>query len=77
MKTKTYYILMRMNILYSWALSQSSLYDGIKFDKYVELQDILNNPGNSDMSYFNEGDIAYPDIMKKIKEFSILSLKET
>ena len=45
-------------------------YDEIKFDKNVKLEDILNTPDDSDIGYFVEVDLKYPDnIKEKTKHF--------
>ena len=54
------------NILYGWAMSQSLPYDEIKFDIYVKLEDLLNTSDDSDMEYFIEYDLSYPDNKKII-----------
>ena len=62
------------NNLYGHSMSQPLPYDGIKFDKNVKLDDILNTPDDSDIGYFIEVDSIYPDnIKEKIKKFSICS----
>ena len=38
--------------------------DEIKFDRNVKLEDILNTPDDSDIGYFIEGDLKYPDNIK-------------
>ena len=40
-------------------------YDEIKFDRNIKLEDIINTPDDSDIGYFNEVDLNYPD---KVKE---------
>ena len=51
-------------------MGQYLLYDGIKFDRNVKLEDILNTPDDSDLGYFIEVDLNYPDnIKQKIKNF--------
>ena len=58
------------NNLYGWAMSESLLYDKIKLDNNVNLEDILNTPDDSDIRYFVEVDIKYPDnIKQKTKNF--------
>ena len=52
------------NNVLGWAMSESLLYDEIKFDENVKLEDILNAPDNSDIGYFIEVDLKYPDNMK-------------
>ena len=62
------------NSLYGHSLSQMLPYDEIKFDKNVKLEDILNTPDDSDVGYFVEIDLIYPDNFKrKNKKFSICS----
>ena len=51
-------------------MSQYLRYDEIKFDRNVELEDILNTPDDSNVGYFIEVDLKYPDIIKeKTKNF--------
>ena len=58
------------NNLYGWAMSESLPYDEIKLDTNVELEDILNTPDDSDIGYFIEVDLTYPDSIKeKTKNF--------
>ena len=58
------------NILYGHSKSQSLPYDEIKFDKNVELEDVLKTPDDSDIGYFVEADLIYPDnIKEKTKNF--------
>ena len=53
------------NNLYGWALSEYLPYDEIKFDEQVKLEDILKTPDKSDIGYFVEVDLKYPDIIKE------------
>ena len=53
------------NNLYGLAMVQPLPYDEIKFDRNVKLEDILNTPDDSDIGFFVEVDIKYPDIIKK------------
>ena len=53
------------NNLYGWAMSEYLPYDEIKFDKNVILEDILNTPDDSDIGYYIEVDLKYPDKMKE------------
>ena len=58
------------NNLYGWAMSESLPYDEIKLDNNVNLEDILNTRDDSDIGYFVEVDIKYPDnIKQKTKNF--------
>ena len=53
------------NNLNGWALSEPLPYDEIKFDNNVELIVILNTPDDSDIGYFIEADLRYPDNIKE------------
>ena len=53
------------NNLYGDSMSQPLPYDEIKFDNEVELEDILNTPDDSDIGYFIEFDLKYPDNIKQ------------
>ena len=58
------------NNLYGWAMPQYLPYDDIKFDNKVKLEDILNTPDDSQIGYFVECDLSYPDnIKEKTKNF--------
>ena len=58
-------------------MSQSLPYDEIKFDKSVKLEDILNTPDDSDIGYFIEVDLKYPDNRKqKTKHFSFVPVNK-
>ena len=58
------------NNLYGHSMSQYLPYDEIKFDNTVKLEDILNTPDDSDIGYFIEVDLIYPDnIKEKTKNF--------
>ena len=51
-------------------MSQYLPYDDIKFDNKVKLEDILNTPDDSEIGYFVECDLSYPDnIKEKTKNF--------
>ena len=52
------------NKLYGWAMSEYLPYDEIKFDRIVKLEDIINTPDDSDIGYFIEVDLKYPDNIK-------------
>ena len=53
------------NNLYGHSMSQPLPYDEIKFDKNIKLEDILNTPDDSDIGYFVEADLRYPDNIKQ------------
>ena len=59
------------NNLYGHSMSEALLYDEIKFETdNVCLEDILNTPDDSDIGYFIEVDLIYPDNIKdKTKNF--------
>ena len=58
------------NSLYGCAMSEYLPYDAIQFDRNVKLEDILNTPDDSDIGYFIEVDLTYPDnIEEKTKYF--------
>ena len=56
--------------LYGWAMGEYLLYDEIKFDRNVELEGILNTADDSDLAYFVDVDLKFPDKIKfKTKSF--------
>ena len=58
------------NKLYGWAMSEHLPNDEIKFVNNVKLEDIINTPDDSDIGYFNEVELKYPDkIKEKTKNF--------
>ena len=58
------------NNLYDHSMSQPLPYDEIKFDNNVKLEDILNTPDDSDVGYFIEIDLKYPNkIRSNTKNF--------
>ena len=61
------------NNLYGHSVTQPLRYDEIKFGRNVKLEDILNTPDDSDIGYFVEVEIKYPDNLKGNNLFSILS----
>ena len=66
------------NSLYGHSMSQASPYDEIKFDKNVKLEDILNSPNDSDIGYFNEVNLKYPDNKKhRTKLFQLAPVNNT
>ena len=51
-------------------MSEPLPYDENKFDNTVKIEDILNTPDDSDIGYFIEADLIYPDnIKQKTKNF--------
>ena len=51
-------------------MSQPLPFDEIKFDKNITLEKISNTPDDSDIGYFIEVDLKYPDnIKEKTKKF--------
>ena len=60
------------NNLCGWAMSEYLPSDEIKFDRNVKLENILNTPDDSDIGYFFEVDLTYPDNIKnKTQNFPI------
>ena len=58
------------NNLYGHSTSQPLPFDEIEFNKNVKLEDIMNTPDDSDIAYFTEVDLKYPDIIEqKTKHF--------
>ena len=58
------------NNLHGHSMSEPLPYDEIKFDNNVNLEDILNTPDDSDIGYFIEVDLIYPNNKKeKTKNF--------
>ena len=58
------------NNLYGQSMSQYLPYYEIKFDNNVNLEQILNTPDDSDIGYFIEVDLTYPNnIKEKTKNF--------
>ena len=58
------------NNLYGHSMSEYLPYDEIKFTNTVKLEDILNTPDNSDIGFFIELDLTYPNnIKEKTKNF--------
>ena len=66
------------NNLYGWAMNEYLPYDENKFDNNVNLEDIFITPDDSDIRYFIEVDLKYPDIIKeKTKHFPIAPQNKT
>ena len=58
------------NNLYGHSMSEPLPYDEIKFDNTVTLADIINTPDDSNIGYFIEVDMTYPNNIKdKTKNF--------
>ena len=53
------------NNLYGLSMSRPLPYDEIKFDRSIKLEDILNTSDDSDIGYFIEVDLKYPDNIKE------------
>ena len=65
------------NNLYGHSMSQYLPYDEIKFDNNITLEDIINTPDDSDIGYFVEVDLKYPDnIKQKTKNFPFASVNK-
>ena len=65
------------NNTYGHSMSQLLLYDENKFDRNGKLEDILTTLDDSDIGYFAEVDLTYPDNKKeKTKNFSFASANE-
>ena len=63
--------------LYGHSMSQPLPFDEIKFDNNVKLEDILNTPDDSNIGYFIEVDLTYPNnIKKKTKNFPFAPVKK-
>ena len=58
------------NNLYGYAMSQSLTYQDLKFDSSIDIETILSTPHDSEIGYFVEVDLKYPDEIKyKTKNF--------
>ena len=65
------------NNLYGHSMSQYLPYDEIKFDNNITLEDIINTPDDSDIGYFVEVDLKYPDnIKQKTKNLPFVSVNK-
>ena len=65
------------NNLYGHSMSQPLPFDEIKFDRNVKLEDILNTSNDSDIGYFVEGNLTYPDnIKEKTENFPFAPVKK-
>ena len=53
------------NNLYGHSMSQFLPYDEIKFEKVICLDINLNTPDDSEIGYFLEVDLKYPDNIKQ------------
>ena len=50
--------------LYGWTMSEYLPYDEINFGRNVKVEDILTTSDDSDIGYFIEIDLKYPDNIK-------------
>ena len=65
------------NNLYGLAMSEPLPFDEIKFDNNVKVEVILITPDVSDIGYFIEVDLKYPDNKKeKTKHFPFAPVKK-
>ena len=65
------------NNSYGHSMCRPSLYDEIKFEWNVCLNEILNTPDNSDIGSFLEVDLRYPySIRQKTNIFPFCSWKQ-
>ena len=65
------------NKVYGHSMSQPLPYDEIKFDKNVKLEDIISTADDSDIGYFIEVDLKYPDnIKEKTRNFPFAPVKK-
>ena len=65
------------NNLYGHSMSQYLPYDEIKFDYNITLEDIINTRDDTDIGYFVEVDLKYPDnIKQKTKNFPFASVNK-
>ena len=63
--------------LYGHSMSEPLPYDEIKFVKNVKFEDILKTPDDSDIGYFVEVDLIYPDnIKEKTKNFPFVPVNK-
>ena len=46
-------------------MSENLYFDGHKFDEYVESEDTINIPDDSDIGYFVDHELNYPDYIKE------------
>ena len=56
-------------------MGESLPYDDINFDRNVEVEDILNTPGDIFCGYFVAIDLGYPDEIKEKQEIFHFVLK--
>ena len=63
--------------LYCHSMSEPLLYDEIQLDRDIKLEDILTTPDDSDIGYFIEVDLIYPDkIKEKTKKIAFTPVKK-
>ena len=53
------------NIVYGWAMSESVHYDGNECDEIVKLEELSKNADDSDIGFFVDVDLKYPDYAKE------------
>ena len=61
--------------LYGWAMSESLTNGENKFGKNVKVEDILTIPEDSDICYFVEIDLSYPDNIRETTKMLPFVLK--
>ena len=65
------------NNLHGHSMSQYLPYDEIKFDNITKLEDIINTSDDSNIGYFIEVDLTYPNkIKEKTKNFPFASMNK-
>ena len=57
-------------------MSEYLPFDEIKFDRNVNLEDILKTPEDNAFGYFIEVDLKYPDNLKNKKNFPFAPVKK-
>ena len=60
---------------YGRALSESSPYDGTRFDKNVKLEDIPNTPDDPSIKYFFEFDLKFSDNLRDNTKVFLFALR--
>ena len=63
--------------VYAHSMSQLLPYDEVKFEKGICLEEILNTLDDSEIGYFLEIDLIYPDnIKEKTRNFAFAPVKK-